>query len=283
MNISGQPFLFQPNNIFAAKSPFGQIPGQGQGSVSDILSRVSDNIVNARERSKSLEDAARSREVRLDSYSAGVDASRMKSMEEMPDELLHFLRNQFLVRRNVSCRMEQELTAFRDGLMGLDQTIQEYQDILDGKTPLSGDLSMEDVTELLELTRAVREQFVQDNAERLNKWNMSKAVTGDGIISRAIENVLGENRYADMDASVWEIDASAGDIYAEIDEALSATRSVTDTMEEGYRRICGELEERGYTQWKYEEHLSAMRENNGPADVEKMDIRQLILEHMRRF
>lgn len=282
MDMSKLSFAFQQNNIFAARSPFHKLPGQQQNSVTDVLNRISSNIIGAQEQRKSMEATVKTQEAKMDAYTSEIDAAQQKSLEEMPDELLHFLRNQFLVQRNMSCQMEQELTAFRDQLSGIDQTIQEYQDILDGKGAMPDDLTLEDVTALLETTRATREQFVQDNAERLNKWNMGKTVTGDTHPARAIERVFGENQYADMEQSVWEIDPTASDIYAEIDEALNATRRVTETMEEGYRRICNELEKRGQTEWKYEEHLSAMREQTSIPVVKSGTSLQFIMDALEK-
>ena len=268
MDLSRLSFAFQQNNIFAVRSPFHKLPGQQQNSVTDVLNRISSNIIGAQVQRKSVESTAKTQEAKMDAYTSEIDATQQKSLEEMPDELLHFLRNQFLVQRNMSCQIEQELTSFRDQLSGIDQTIQEYQSILDGRTAMPDDLTLEDVAALLETTKATRQQFLEDNVERLNKWNMDKAVR-DTRISRALERVVGENGFSGADASTWEIDASASDIYAEIDRVFSATHSVTETMEEGYRRICNELERRGYTEWKYEEHLTAMREEQEPIPVEK--------------
>ena len=268
MNLSGISYTFQQNRSFLTNNLFNRPPHAQSNSLNDVLNRISSNIIGAQEQRKSLEATVKTQEAEMDAYTSEIDSAQQKSLEEMPDGMLHFLRNQFLVRRNISCKMEQELTAFRDQLSGIDQTIQEYQSILDGKAAMPDDLTPEDVTALLETTKATREQFVQDNAERLNKWNMDKAVR-DTRISRGLERVVGENEFSGADASTWEIDASASDIYAEIDRVLSATRSVTETMEEGYRRICNELEKRGYTEWKYEEHLTAMREEQEPIPVEK--------------
>lgn len=281
MDFSKISFAFQQNNIFAAKSPFGKTFAQ-QSPINDVLNRISNNIVGAQERRTEMESAIRTQEVKMDAYTSEIDAAQQKSLEEMPDELLHFLRNTYMVQRNMSCKMEQELTSFRDELMGIDQTIQEYQDIIDGKSLLPEDLTMEDVTKLLEFTKAAREQFVQDNAERLNEWNVGNSVIGNSYTARTLERVTGENKFAGADASTWEIDATASDIYAEIDRVLSATRSVTETMEEGYRRICNELEKRGYTEWRYEDHLESMRQSKEPVGIETMDIRQFVLEYMKK-
>ena len=281
MDMSRLSFAFQQNNIFAVRSPFHKLPGQQQNSVTDVLNRISSNIIGAQEQRKSMEATVKTQEAEIDAYTSEIDAAQQKSLEEMPDGMLHFLRNQFLVRRNISCKMEQELTAFRDQLSGIDQTIQEYQSILDGKAAVPDDLTLEDVTALLETTMATREQFVQDNAERLNKWNMDEAVR-DTRISRSLERVVGENKFSGADASTWEIDASASDIYAEIDRVLSATRSVTETMEEGYRRICNELEKRGYTEWKYEEHLSAMREQTSIPVMKSGTSLQFIMDALEK-
>ena len=45
---------------------------------------------------------------------------------------------------------------YRDRLSAFDRTIQEYQDMLDGKTALPGQMKREDAALLLEITRAAR-------------------------------------------------------------------------------------------------------------------------------
>ena len=47
---------------------------------------------------------------------------------------------------------------YRDQLSAFDRTIQEYQDVLNGKAELPQQMKMEDVSMLLERTRAARER-----------------------------------------------------------------------------------------------------------------------------
>ena len=87
----------------------------------------------------------------------------------MPEGLLHFYLNQCKVGAYLSQQHETSLMEYRDQLSAFDQTIQEYQDMLDGSKALPEQMKLEDVSKLLDATRAAREQFMQQGAAELNR------------------------------------------------------------------------------------------------------------------
>ena len=48
-----------------------------------------------------------------------------------------------------------------------------------------------------------------------------------------------------QEESLWQIDASAGDIYGQIDRALASAHKVTSTFQDGAAHILAELKRRG--------------------------------------
>ena len=61
---------------------------------------------------------------------------------------------------------EHALTEYRDQLAAFDQTIQEYQDMLDGKAALPEDMTIEQVQTMLNLVKETRAQFLQDAVKK---------------------------------------------------------------------------------------------------------------------
>lgn len=265
MDMSRLSFAFQQNNIFAVKSPFNKMLGQQQNPVTDVLNQISNKMIDTQARRAELESKIKTQEIKMDSYTQTDTTSALE--EALPEALKMFLHIcEF--EADAGRREEQELTAFRDQLSAFDQMIQEYQDIVDGKTALSGDMTMDDVKNLLATVQMAREQFVQDGVERLNKWCVGDSVKGSSF-DHYMQKIFGENKFAGMDISNWQIDPDAPDIYAEIDKALNATRSFTETMDEGVRRIKEALDKMGYGEDKYKLHQDAMRESQEPIPVVK--------------
>jgi len=155
MNVSNLANLFQQNSIFQQSRPLGQ--KLGQPPISDTLHRLSQNFLTAQEQGQDLRK-------RFDTLELSAEAAGSKAdsaLSEMPRELLEVYLNQYKVAANLSHQNEAALMEYRDQLSAFDQTIQEYQDMLDGKAALPQQMKMEDVSMLLERTRAAREQFLQ--------------------------------------------------------------------------------------------------------------------------
>ena len=135
---------------------------------------------------------------------------------------------------------------YRDQLSAFDQTIQEYQDMLDGKTALPEQMKQEDVALLLETTKAAREQFLREGAEKLNQFS-KEGPTPKSFLGNGYSLIVGNNGTT-QEESRWQLDASAGDIYGQIDRALASAHKVTSTFQDGASGILAELKRRGCVQ-----------------------------------
>ncbi len=145
-----------------------------------------------------------------------------------------------LLGMNSSICQENALMEYRNQLSAYDKTIQDYQDILDGKTALPDQMRIEDISQLLEATKEARETFLQKGAEKLNE--MSAQGVDLNSLGSAYD-ILVPNGSRDNER--WNIDPSADDIYSEIDHALTSTRKVTSIFEDIGSRVSAELKRRG--------------------------------------
>lgn len=260
MNVSNLANLFQQNSIFQQSRPLGQ--KLGQPPISDTLHRLSQNFLTAQGQGQDLRK-------RFDTLELSAEAAGSKAdsaLSEMPRELLEVYLNQYKVAANLSHQNETALMEYRDQLSAFDQTIQEYQDMLDGKAALPQQMKMEDVSMLLERTRAAREQFLQEGAKELNR----RGSEGPDLTDKARQTVMGD--LDDGRDLRWSIDASAKDIYGEIDRALAFTQKVTSMCREGASRIVAELKRRGqadqpYHQLRFDEQDSTVERTSMFQDI----------------
>lgn len=239
MNVSNLAGLFQRNGIFQQSQALGQ--KLGQPPVNDTLHRLSQNFLTAQEQGQDLRKRFDTLELSAEAIGSKVDSA----LSEMPKELLEVYLNQYKVAAHLSHQNEAALTEYRDQLSAFDQTIQEYQNMLDGKAELPQKMKPEDVSMLLERTRAAREQFLQEGAKELNRVGSE----GPDLTDRARQTVL-----SDLDDGHdlrWSIDASAKDIYGEIDRALASASKTASMCREGASRIVAELKRRGQADQPY--------------------------------
>ena len=239
MNVSNLANLFHQNGILQQSKPLGQ--PLCQPAASDTLHRLSENLLTAREQGQDLKKRFDTLELSAEAADSRADAA----LSEMPDELLELYLNQYKVAGNLSQQNEASLMEYRDQLSAFDRTIQEYQDMLDGKAEVPGRMSREDVSTLLDRTRAAREQFLQEGAKELNRVGRE----GPDLTGKARQTVLGD--LDDGRDLRWSIDASAKDIYGEIDRALAAAHKTTSMCREGASRIAAELKRRGQADQPY--------------------------------
>ena len=68
----------------------------------------------------------------------------------------------------------------------------------------------------------------------------------------------------------WQIDASAKDIYGEIDRALSSAHSITSTFQKGASSILAELKRRGCVEEGEEIHFEDHALDRGPVQRESL-------------
>ena len=260
MNVSNLANLFQQNSIFQQSRPLGQ--KLGQPLVNDTLHRLSENFLTAQEQGQDL----RKRFDTLELSAEAADSKTDSALSEMPNELLEMYLNQYKVAANLSHQNEAALMEYRDQLSAFDQTIQEYQDMLDGKAELPQKMKLEDVSMLLERTRAAREQFLQEGAKELNRIGCE----GPALTEKAWQMVAGDQD--DGHDLRWSIDTSAKDIYGEIDRALASAQKVSSMCREGASRIVAELKRRGqadqpYHQLRFDEQDSTVERTSMFQDI----------------
>ena len=260
MNVSNLAGLFQRNGIFQQSQALGQ--KLGQPPVNDTLHRLSQNFLTAQEQGQDL----RKRFDTLELSAEAVGSKADSALSEMPREILEVYLNQYKVAANLSHQNEAALMEYRDQLSAFDQTIQEYQDMLDGKAEPPQKMKLEDVSMLLERTRAAREQFLQEGAKELNRVGSE----GPDLTDKARQTVMGD--LDDGHDLRWSIDASAKDIYGEIDRALASASKTTSMCREGASRIVAELKRRGqadqpYHQLRFDEQDSTVERTSMFQDI----------------
>ena len=130
MNVTNFANLFHQNSIFQQNKPLGQKLMQPQ--INDTLNRLSENLLTAQEQAKDM----KARFDTLELSAEATESQRDSALADMPEELLRFYLNQCKVGATISRNQETALMEYRDQLSAFDQTIQEYQDMLDGKTAL---------------------------------------------------------------------------------------------------------------------------------------------------
>lgn len=257
MNVSN--LNIGPTTQFGQQNPLhaGRAQRKQRAPLDDALKRLTDNVIGAQTQRTEQQAEARKREIEMDTYVSELGGAENKDYEDMDTGLLKFFLNQFTNGARATQAYESTLTDFRDQLSAFDKTIQEYQDMLSGKAALPEQMTMETVTKLLDAAKSAREQFLNDGVKSMedSRWiGSASSVYGHAKMSG---RVSGE--YADKDESFWRIDASADDIYAEIDRVLDAVRDLGKRFESGVSTISKELEKRGYTEDKYQDHFDKLR------------------------
>ena len=238
MNVTNFANLFHQNSIFQQNKPLGQ--KLVQPPINDTLNRLSENLLNTQVQNTDLKR-------RFDTLELSDAALEQKSsLSDVPEGLLHYYLHMCKFGASISQVQEYALMEYRDQLSAFDQTIQEYQDMLSGKTALPEQMKQEDVALLLEATKVAREQFLQQGAEKLNQFS-KEGPTPKGFLGSAYSMITGETANA-QDNPRWQIDPSAQDIYGEIDRALASAHKVTSTFQDGASGILAELKRRGCVQ-----------------------------------
>ena len=238
MNVTNFANLFHQNSIFQQNKPLGQ--KLVQPPINDTLNRLSENLLNTQVQNTDLKR-------RFDTLELSDAALEQKSsLSDVPEGFLHYYLHMCKFGASISQVQEYALMEYRDQLSAFDQTIQEYQDMLSGKTALPEQMKQEDVALLLEATKVAREQFLQQGAEKLNQFS-KEGPTPKGFLGSAYSMITGETANA-QDNPRWQIDPSAQDIYGEIDRALASAHKVTSTFQDGASGILAELKRRGCVQ-----------------------------------
>ena len=240
MNISN---IFQQKMV-SQTNPFGS----PKSALNQALGRINNNILQ----NINLEATEK---LKLDIY---IPETNNTNLENITDGELEIWSMELRCGRN---SVTPQIEAFREQLKGIDQTIQDYEKMLNGEmempTKLAGGpftlagpelpMTKEDVQFLLAKTKAFREEFIKDGVKQLNSLtNMASGLVSKGSPrEKIIEQLLGENPLKNIDKSAWTIDANAADIYAELDRVQEASRLTREVTDDCRNQIVKEMEKRG--------------------------------------
>lgn len=224
----------------------------------DVLGRMSENLMDAQQQT-SLRD-------RVELKFSGVLDTEYSALSEVPTETLKCFAGLLDAYARFNSMTEHALTEYRDQLTAFDQTIQEYQDMLDGKAALPEDMTTEQVQAMLDLVKETRAQFLQDGGKEVNRrLAFSNSYADDRLFNHVVSAVLGESfENAGNGADFWRIDPNAEDIYGEIDRALGAVDSLTQTCSQGLGAIAAELKRRGYDDSDFMHYYSQWYQSEKP-------------------
>lgn len=265
--------VFQRNNLLAANAGLFLPAEQPQTA----LQKISDRIIDKQANAEQLEALSRAAQLRKDTY---VETDAASSLEEAPDDLLKMCLHVFKIHEIYSENYAQELADFKTQLQEWDKTLQEYQEILDGKVPLQEGQTMEAV--LLSYTQAKqdRTKFFEDGIAHLNESYGYSEFMSDQTVDRFMQRVMGRNNIAGKDPSVWKIDPSAADISAEIDRVLSEVHGVTAEFRQGIDRLCDLLQERGEEE-KYQSYRNSWTDPANSYFERDRTIQQMTIEWLK--
>ena len=239
MNIGN---IFQ-QKIVSQTNPFGS----PKSALNQALGQINNNILQ----NINLEAAEK---LKLDIY---IPETNNTNLENITDGELEIWSMELRCGRN---SVTPQIEAFREQLKGIDQTIQDYEKMLNGEmempTKLAGGpfelltkvpMTKEDVQFLLAKTKAFREEFIKDGVKQLNSLtNMASGlVSKGGARERIIQRILGESPLENIANSDWTIDLAAPDIYSELDKAQNATTKTFDAIKECERLLTKEMKKRG--------------------------------------
>ena len=205
----------------------------------DVLGRMSENLMDVPQQT-SFQD-------RVELKFSGVLDTEYSALSEVTTETLKCFAGLLDAYARFNSMTEHALTEYRDQLTAFDQTIQEYQDMLDGKAALPEDMTTEQVQAMLDLGKEPRAQFLQEGGKEVNRrLAVSNSYADDRLFNHVVSAVLGESfENAGKGADFWRIDPNAEDIYGELDRALGAVDSLTKTCRQGLGAIATELTRRG--------------------------------------
>ena len=232
----------------------------------DALQRLAANAFDAKAKGLEKDAEAKKLAVEMDAYVSSLGEGENRALKDMDDEELLLWQHIFTQTARYAQDYEDRLLDFRDQLSAFDQTIRDYQDMLDGKKEMTEGLTHEKVTELLDQMKSAREQFLMDNKESVENGRsrfggltlsrLARAVGPDG------EAATGE--YANKDESFWRINFQTDDIYGEIDRVLGGVRGLGQRLGETLDAITNELKKRGYTEDNYQRYFDNLREELMP-------------------
>ncbi len=251
-------FHAQGKHVFGANGFLNMSQTRQNNPVTGTLNQLAENAVMTTKQDDSVR--------RTDSLTLAArlkaDESSESVLSELSDEELKTLRAIYSFGAQLTGHMEADLTEYRDQLSTFDQSIQQYQQMLDGTTAMPEGMSAEKAESLLKATQTARDVFLRDGADTLNEANRHRAET---LLKDYGEyaDVIDDSFSWDLKQSPWKIDADAKDIYGEVDRALSAVQKMTQTFQKGMSMIDKELERRKHSDDPYMDYFEQQRMAGG--------------------
>lgn len=238
--------ILQKHPLFSANSGLSTPAGKPQTA----LQNISEQIVSKQREDERLEELAKAAQIRKDTY---VKTNEVAPLEERLTGVLEFYLGIARLYLTVAEGREQEISDFKEQLQEWDQTIQGYQDILDGKAALPEKHTMQSILWSYQIAQRDREQLLQDGIAHINGYQYGEFFSNEST-DYNLKAILGENKFAEKDPSAWLIDPTASDIYAEIDRVFSEVHGMVEEFRQGVKDIYSILKERGYEE-KYKGYL----------------------------
>lgn len=240
----------------------------------DVLNRVMGNLAQTQQTESPLKERLELR------FSSVLEPE--SCLENLPTDLLKSFERILNHAVQTSQMPQRYLTEYRDQLTAFDQTIAQYQQMLDGKASLPQGLTMEQVQSMLDLTKESRDSFLREGAQALSRSNQYLgSLAEDSLLGRISQTVSGSTHdYTGKGSDFWEIDPDAEDIYAEIDRVLEASRAVSDHYGQGVTAIRAELKRRGELS-SYQDYFAQEKpqENSEPSSL----MQQLLSQTWEQF
>lgn len=293
----GPTAQFGQQNMLAGLRERQQKQKEKRAPLEDALQRLATNAFDAK--AKGLEKDAEAKKLadKMDVYVSSLNTGENRALKDMDDEELMIFQHIFTQMTRLAQGYEDKLLDFRDQLSAFDQTIQDYQSMLDGKHEMSEGLTREKVTELLDQMKSAREQFLHDTEKKLGTGGsehstasagflgLSRAVRRNSVSAQIMKETSGESAledYANKDPSFWQIDFRSDDIYGEIDRVLEGVQGVGRHFGEALDAISKELAKRGYTEDKYQRYFDKLREQFMPGWQRDADPAAIVRMYMEK-
>ena len=193
-------------------------------SAANVLGKLSEKIAAEDDKKAKLEASFMAQHAQKDIYTSEIETI----LEDAADEYKEMLETMLALGSMFAAgnkMFENELTNFRNTVAGLDQTIAEYQNILDGKAELPKDTTLDEMKLMLESAQKTRNDFVQERIAELNERiaGMHESNTEKGLFNF----VFGYLPHGAMDRSNWMIDGTVSDIVSELDRVIGEVHELS--------------------------------------------------------
>lgn len=223
------------------------------------LQNLSNQILTGQKNSEQVKDLSEIAQRRKDAF-IPKSSSDDDPMDDMATELLELCMGQLQIQLRGLEGYRQELSDFRDQLQKMDNTIQGYQDIIDGKTPLQEGCDMQSVLNSWALAKMQRQQFFEYGMTFYNKerlYSYYDYARENGFYENRIKTPMSE--YFGGWGSDWGIDSNSSNIYSDINRILAEIDDQAEVTSQGISHVYGLLYKRG----RGEKYKSCL---NAPAD-----------------